>query len=141
MEERTYSCGLEAALSIVGGKWTSLILFNLAAQPRRFGELRRLVTGISEKMLTQELRKMESDGIVNRTDFGEVPPHVEYALTPFGKDLASVLAPLCEWGSRHMKRIGRLPSQAGGSGRYGRPAQSVPQSNIQGDGMRRQRLE
>ena len=80
---------LEAALEVVGGKWKVLILpWPLhSAGPHRFGELRRQVPGISEKMLIQHLKEMEADGIVTRKDFKEVPPRVEYALTSLGKSL------------------------------------------------------
>ena len=105
MRQKTYECGLEAALEIVGGKWKVLILWPLRSDARRFGELRRMVPGISEKMLIQHLKEMEADGIVTRKDFKEVPPRVEYALTSFGESLCTALAPLCEWGSLHMKRI------------------------------------
>jgi DNA-binding HxlR family transcriptional regulator len=100
-----YSCGLEPALDVIGGKWKVLILWPLHPQPRRFGELRRLVPGISEKMLIQQLRQMEADGIVARKVFHEIPPKVEYSLTEFGVSLKEVLTPLCEWGSQHMQRI------------------------------------
>jgi DNA-binding HxlR family transcriptional regulator len=111
MLKRTYSCGLEAALAVIGGKWKSLILWNLAQRPCRFGELRRLVVGVSEKMLIQELKEMIADRIVIRKDFREVPPRVEYSLTEFGRSLAQTLEPLCQWGSQHMLRIARLPTQ------------------------------
>jgi DNA-binding HxlR family transcriptional regulator len=101
----SYSCGLEAALELIGGKWKVLVLWALRADPQRFGELRLLVAGISEKMLIQHLKEMQADGIVTRKDFKEVPPRVEYALTPFGKSLYAALAPLCEWGTLHMNRI------------------------------------
>jgi DNA-binding HxlR family transcriptional regulator len=106
MRRKYYSCGLEAALEVVGGKWKVLILWGLRSEAHRFGELRRLVQGISEKMLIQHLKEMEADGIVKRRDFKEVPPRVEYALTAFGHSLYMALAPLCEWGELHMKRIG-----------------------------------
>jgi DNA-binding HxlR family transcriptional regulator len=106
MRAKTYECGLEAALAVVGGKWKVLILWPLhSGGTRRFGELRRLVPGISEKMLIQHLKEMEADGIVTRKDFREVPPRVEYALTSFGESLCTALAPLCAWGTLHMKRI------------------------------------
>jgi DNA-binding HxlR family transcriptional regulator len=111
MKKRTYSCGLDASLSIVGGKWKCLILWGIGQDSRRFGQLKRIVVGISEKMLIQELREMELDGIVKRTDFREVPPRVEYSLTRFGTELREALYPLCEWGTKHMKRIGNLPTQ------------------------------
>jgi DNA-binding HxlR family transcriptional regulator len=105
MRQRTYFCGLDAALDVMGGKWKGLILWVLRSEARRFGELRRLVEGISEKMLIQHLKEMEADGIVARRDFKQVPPRVEYALTPFGESLSVAVTPLCEWGSLHMKRI------------------------------------
>ncbi|WP_230474812.1 winged helix-turn-helix transcriptional regulator [Dyella monticola] len=110
-KKRAYSCGLEASLAIIGGKWKCLILWGIGQDARRFGELKRVVAGISEKMLIQELKEMELDGIVKRKDFHEIPPRVEYSLTPFGTELREVLQPLCEWGTKHMKRIGNLPTQ------------------------------
>jgi DNA-binding HxlR family transcriptional regulator len=109
--QRTYSCGLEAALSVMGGKWKQLILWHLTPAPKRFGELRRGVNGISEKMLASSLREMEQDGIIDRKDFHEIPPRVEYSVTEFGNELAQAIRPLCEWGSIHMDRIAGLPTQ------------------------------
>jgi DNA-binding HxlR family transcriptional regulator len=106
MKKKIYTCGLEAALDVVGGKWKVLILWALHDEARRFGELRRSVPGISEKMLIQNLKEMEIDGIVTRRDFKEIPPRVEYALTAFGISLSAALSPLCEWGQQHMVRIG-----------------------------------
>jgi len=100
-----YSCGLEASLDVIGGKWKVLILWHLYPHARRFGELRRLVRGISEKMLIQQLRELEADGVVRRKIFREVPPKVEYSLTTFGVSLNKALAPLCTWGNKHMNRI------------------------------------
>jgi DNA-binding HxlR family transcriptional regulator len=111
MECRSYGCGLEAALDVIGGKWKPIVLIRLATGPRRFGELRRLVVGISEKMLIQQLREMERDGIVSRRDFQEVPPRVEYSLTSFGTSLTVALGPLCEWGTKHMARIEETKAQ------------------------------
>ena len=106
----TYDCGLSAALDVVGGKWKPLVLWNLFGGPRRFGELRRAVVGISEKMLIQQLRELEADGVVSRRDFGEVPPRVEYAITEFGMSLVEALGPLCAWGTTHMDRIVAIKS-------------------------------
>src|SRR3984893_6099227 len=113
MRKRAYGCGLEAALDVVGGKWKVLVLWHLTPSSRRFGELRRLVAGISEKMLIQQLREMEADGIVSRKDFREIPPRVEYSLTPFGVSLSDALRPLCDWGNEHMSRIGNAKADAG----------------------------
>jgi DNA-binding HxlR family transcriptional regulator len=97
--------GLEAALLVMGGKWKPLILFHLGHGKRRFGELRRLVAGVSEKMLIQQLRELQADAIIERVDFKEIPPKVEYSLTPLGRSLAEALHPLCEWGSAHSAAI------------------------------------
>jgi DNA-binding HxlR family transcriptional regulator len=102
---KRYTCGLEAALEVVGGKWKVLILWGLRDEPRRFGELRRLIPGISEKMLIQHLKEMQADGIATRKDYKEVPPRVAYALTSFGHSLYDALAPLCACGEKHMRRI------------------------------------
>ena len=105
MRDREYSCGLDAALDVIGGKWKVLIMWPLRDAPKRFGELRRETPGISEKMLIQTLKEMELDGIVLRQDFKEVPPRVEYSLTEFGRSLCDALMPLCQWGEQHMRRI------------------------------------
>ncbi|GAA4541273.1 winged helix-turn-helix transcriptional regulator [Amycolatopsis samaneae] len=100
-----YLCGLDAAVDVIGGKWKVLILWALHAGPRRFGEVKREIEGISEKMLIQSLRELEADEIVHREVFHEIPPKVEYSLTPLGKSLNTALAPLGDWGHKHMKRI------------------------------------
>lgn len=112
MRRDGFSCGLEASLSVIGGKWKFLILFHLGSERRRFGELKRLVVGISEKMLIQQLREMERDGIIDRHDFREVPPRVEYSTTAFGQTLARAVVPLCEWGSEHMTRLAEISERA-----------------------------
>jgi DNA-binding HxlR family transcriptional regulator len=116
VKQRAYCCGLEAALDVVGGKWKPIVLYHLAPGARRFGELRRLVSGISEKMLIQQLREMERDGIVDRNDFREVPPRVEYSVTSFGVSLKAALGPLCEWGTEHMAYIEQRKAQVETSG-------------------------
>jgi DNA-binding HxlR family transcriptional regulator len=113
MRRQAYGCGLEAALAVVGGKWKPVVLWHLTSGPRRFGELRRSVTGISEKMLIQQLREMEADGIAARKDYKEIPPRVEYSLTRFGVSLSEALRPLCDWGREHMGRIERTKADAG----------------------------
>ena len=108
MDETEFTCGMDVALRVMGGKWKPLILFHLAQKAQRFGELRRLVVGISEKMLIQQLRELVSDGIVAREDFRELPPKVEYSLTEFGQGLAAALAPLCAWGTAHIDAVTSL---------------------------------
>jgi DNA-binding HxlR family transcriptional regulator len=103
--KRPYVCGLDAAVDLIGGKWKALILWELHLQQRRFGELRRLVPGISEKMLTRHLRDMEADGIVHRRTQAHTPPRVEYSLTPFGRSLNEALLPLGLWGEENMAHI------------------------------------
>lgn len=105
MTETIFKCGLEAVLAILGGKWKPLIIYHLASGQKRTGQLRRLVTNVSEKMLIQHLKELTDDGVIRRIDFQSVPPHVEYELTDFGRSLANVLAPLCEWGTRHTSEI------------------------------------
>jgi DNA-binding HxlR family transcriptional regulator len=100
-----YSCGLDAAVDVIGGKWKALILWELHSGVKRFGELRRGLPGISEKMLIQQLRELESDGIVHREVYREVPPRVEYSLTGLGVSLNSALLPLGDWGEEHMATI------------------------------------
>jgi DNA-binding HxlR family transcriptional regulator len=109
MKKRTYSCGLDAAVDVVGGKWKALILWALHSEPLRFGELRRKVSGISEKMLIQSLREMEQYGLVHREVFEQVPPRVEYSLTEFGQGLNKALVPLGEWGHLNMATIEAIP--------------------------------
>ncbi|CAM5431453.1 transcriptional regulator [Streptomyces avidinii] len=95
-------CGIAAAVSVIDGKWKVSILWELEQRPRRFGELRRLVPGVSEKVLAAQLRELEVDGIVHREVYDEVPPRVEYSLTPLGQDLNDALAPLGAWGTRRL---------------------------------------
>src|SRR3984885_7830360 len=101
MTKDTFTCGLDAALFVLGGKWKPLILFHLAHGTRRYGELRRAVGSVSDKVLVQQLKELQADGIIDRLDYGEIPPKVEYSLTAFGRTLGMALAPLCEWGTRY----------------------------------------
>ena len=98
-------CGLDAALAVMGGKWKPLLLYHLQSGPRRFGDLKRLVVGISEKMLIQQLRELVAAGVLYRHDHQQVPPKVDYAVTPFGLTLVQALVPLCVWGTEHRARV------------------------------------
>ena len=98
-------CGLDAALAVMGGKWKPLILYQLHSGPKRFGELKRLVLGVSEKVLIQQLRELAAAGVLTRHDYQRVPPMVDYTMTAFGMTLARALMPLCEWGTQHRDKI------------------------------------
>jgi DNA-binding HxlR family transcriptional regulator len=103
-----FTCGLDATLRIIAGKWKPLIVYFLAQGPNRYGELRRAMRGVSDKMLIQHLKELEADGIVRRTDYKEVPPRVDYTLTPLGHSLADALAPLCAWGADNMAEVAQV---------------------------------
>ncbi|WP_280301367.1 winged helix-turn-helix transcriptional regulator [Nocardia neocaledoniensis] len=103
--ERPYSCGIDAALDVVGGKWKALILWALSTGTQRFGDLKRLVPGVTEKMLIQQLRELEHDGIIHREVYPQVPPKVEYSLTELGVSLNAALTALGQWGNQHMDHI------------------------------------
>ena len=108
-----YICGIDAALDVVSGKWKGLVLWELHAHGvRRFAELRKALPGVSEKMLTQHLRQMEADGLINRTVHAVVPPKVEYSLTETGTALNAALLPLGEWGRERIEREGLETTQA-----------------------------
>ena len=95
----TYQCPVDAPLEVLGGKWKLILLFYLLQEPRRNGELRRLVPTITQKMLTQQLRELEADGIVTRTVHDQVPPKVVYAVSDRERArLQPVLDALCDWG-------------------------------------------
>jgi DNA-binding HxlR family transcriptional regulator len=101
-----YHCPVEATLDVIGGKWKVVILFHLTHDgTHRFAELRRKIPGVSERMLTQQLRELEVDGIVHREVYAEVPPKVEYSLTVYGETLRPITKVMCDWGKKHIKRI------------------------------------
>lgn len=99
---RKYRCFFELTLLVIGGKWKPNILYHLGeAGVLRFSELRRSMSGITERMLTRQLRELEADGIVQRQVYREVPPRVEYSLTPMGQGLTPILYQLRDWGSAY----------------------------------------
>jgi DNA-binding HxlR family transcriptional regulator len=91
-------CPAETTLEVIGGRWKVPILWHLLAGTRRFSELSRALNGVTQKMLTQQLREMEHDGIVARKVYPQVPPKVEYSLTPDGRSLKPVVEAMCKWG-------------------------------------------
>ena len=100
-----YHCPVEATLDVIGGKWKVVILFWLRDGVCRFGELRRRIPEVSERMLTQQLRELEGHGIVRRQVYPVVPPRVEYSLTPYGRTLCPITELMCAWGKQYIKRL------------------------------------
>jgi DNA-binding HxlR family transcriptional regulator len=113
MKTKTYNCPVEATLDVMGGKWKPLILWWLHQRTHRFAELRRAIPGITEKMLTQQLRELEADGIVHRQVFPTVPPKVEYSLTEYGWSLKRALVAICDWGRTHIERMNAAEAASG----------------------------
>lgn len=104
-----FTCGLDATLRVIAGKWKPLILYFLAqGGPTRYGVLRRAIRDVSDKVLIQQLKDLEADGLVKRTDYGEIPPRVDYGLTPLGVSLAEALVPLCSWGTENVAEVTRV---------------------------------
>jgi Predicted transcriptional regulators len=101
-------CGLNATLRIISGKWKPLVLFFLRDGPKRYGELKRLTQGVSDKVLIQQLKDLEADRVLARTDYKEVPPRVDYALTPLGRSLADAIVPLCTWGTENAAEMASI---------------------------------
>ncbi len=102
-ESQPPQCAVEAAMRVIGGKWKPLILYFLMEEGTlRFGELKRRVPGVTQQMLTLQLRELEADGIVHREVYRQVPPKVEYTLTPIGQRLKPVLDLMLDWGADYM---------------------------------------
>lgn len=93
-----YRCTVAVTLDIIGGKWKSLILWHLSFKTLRFSQLQRRLNKITQKMLTQQLRELEQDGMINRKVYPEVPPRVEYSLTEMGESVVPILKMMCQWG-------------------------------------------
>jgi DNA-binding HxlR family transcriptional regulator len=104
-DSQDLTCRPRVVLSIVGDRWSLLVVRNLRLGPRRFTELKRETTGISQRMLTVTLRGLERDGILTRTVHNVMPPHVSYELTPMGRTLREAAMPLLEWSTAHLDRI------------------------------------
>ncbi len=98
---RVYKCAIAQALDVFGGKWKPLILWHLQDKVMRFGELQRTMHGVTQKMLTQQLRQLEQDGLINRKIHVQVPPKVEYSLTDLGRTVLPILDKISEWGQRY----------------------------------------
>jgi DNA-binding HxlR family transcriptional regulator len=106
LNNRQYNCNIEVIVDVIGGKWKMLILWNLRdGGIKRFNELRRLIPGSTQKMLTAQLRELERDFIVQRKVYPQVPPKVEYSLTKYGLTLKSFIELSCAMGNGHMKHV------------------------------------
>ena len=100
--DKMYNCPVDAVLGVIGGKYKPIILYHLIDSTLRFGELRKYMPQATAKMLTQQLRELEADGIVHREVYPVVPPKTEYSLTEFGRTFIPVLTAMCEWGKTYM---------------------------------------
>ena len=105
-------CSVEAAVSLIDGKWKCVILFHLLDGTARFNAIRRRFPGVTQRMLTNQLRELEADGLVVRTVYAEVPPKVEYSLSPLGQSMAPVLAALKRWGDANIGLFAPAPAAA-----------------------------
>lgn len=104
MGDKVFKDSVETTLKVIGGKWKPIILCHLKEGTKRFGELKREMPEITQKMLTQQLRELEQYGIIHREVYTQVPPKVEYSLTEYGQTIEEVLDVMSRWGSRHMAR-------------------------------------
>lgn len=108
MNGRVYHCALDVTMELVGGKWKTIVLWYLRKDKKRFSELRRHIPGITEKMLSMQLRQLEKDGFISRTIFPEVPPRVEYELTAHGRTLLPLLEEIAKWGRMMGEKHGHI---------------------------------
>ncbi|MDT8421782.1 MAG: helix-turn-helix domain-containing protein [Desulfuromonadales bacterium] len=111
-ETEPYKCTVAVTLEIIGGKWKSLILWHLRVKTLRFSQLQRRLGGITQKMLTQQLRELERDGMIHREVYAEVPPRVEYSLTGLGGSVVPVLEQMCAWGKVYQEKTGATEQAA-----------------------------
>ena len=105
MKVTDFKFPIDATIYLIGGKWKCSILCYLFEQPQRTGELRRMMAGISQKVLTEQLRELESDGIIERIVYAEVPPRVEYKITEFGLSLEKIITAMCDWGAENFDTV------------------------------------
>jgi DNA-binding HxlR family transcriptional regulator len=107
MNKKSVSCPVETTLAVIHGRWKVLIIHYLLEGVKRFGELHRALSGISHRTLTQQLRELEADRLIRRKVYPEVPPRVEYFLTPLGETLQPVLIAMHEWGETYAQKVGK----------------------------------
>lgn len=106
--DKEYRCPVELTINLIGGKWKAVILWELSNQTLRFNELTRLFPNVTRKMLTQQLKEMEHDGLILRQEYNQIPPKVEYSLTAFGKSFMPILFSMNQWGKDYIE--GTIPN-------------------------------
>lgn len=111
--KKHFGCPVQATSNAMAGKWKVLIMWHLSFRSHRFSELRDLLPGVSEKVLTAQLRELERDGIVARVSAATVPPRVDYMLGAAGEELIPIMQAMCDWGTRHLGVVPNLPRHAG----------------------------
>lgn len=124
MKKNPPDCPIETTLMLISNRWKVLILWDLLSGTKRFGELKKLMGGISQKVLTANLRQMEEAGLLTRTVYAEVPPRVEYALTETGLSLKPVLDAMLTWGQEYRDKLSAGPER--------RPAPAAPEKEDSG---------
>lgn len=107
-----HECPVEITLDVIGGKWKGMVLYWLLNGTARFNEIRRAVPNVTQRMLTLQLRELESDGVIRRKVYAEVPPKVEYSLTEFGLSLKPILLLMRDWGTQYRAKVKRARSTA-----------------------------
>jgi DNA-binding HxlR family transcriptional regulator len=110
-DRRFAACPVEVTLDLIDGKWKGVVLYHLGNGPLRFNELRRVTPNTTQRMLTKQLRELEADGLVIRTVYPEIPPRVDYRLSPRGESLQPIIAALKAWGTQHLAEM--LGGEAG----------------------------
>ena len=123
MTQRVPACPVEVTLGVIGGRWKPVIVFHLLRGTRRYSELRRIIPGVTHKMLTEQLRELERDGVLARKVYPEVPPRVQYRLTPLGRSLSPILREMCSWAKMYNRD--RPSAHTELSGAEGRPVRST----------------
>lgn len=102
---KTYNCSVEATIDLIGGKYKAIILYHLINKTLRFNELQKSIPQATPKMLTQQLRELENDGLIVRTVYPVVPPKTEYSLSAFGESLIPIIDSMCQWGTNYLSKI------------------------------------
>jgi len=109
LKNKSYTCTFEITIDLIGGKWKPLIIWHLGTNgTHRFNELKKQLPKVTQKMLTQQLRELEADNLINRKVYPQVPPKVEYSLTDLGQSLMPILSMMCSWGDDYYKQSTQL---------------------------------